>query len=509
MPEEEKTQDPIKHSFLIAGEPESNLALDDIPEDVSIPEPKDSLKEAEEQWRHNRSFAALSREELQDEGEDGDDDKDKDDEDKDQGKDQSQSEDSEASTEGDKPEGEPEKPKKKVKFKSPFEESEEPESEEKDYSHQRMSEETKSPESTPEDDPFGYTDDDKELIASLPPTAKDSLEFWQEAEQVDPKYKGYAKRQLEYIRGHKEKVAELRAEDPEADVRENPKYTAWVQKNKLQLSPSEKRRLDREIVINEAKKRLAEEQGKDIEELRSWKEQQEFERKNGPELQRRSQQFTSNLVNEFEKIAEEPMKLFREKLEESGDPNIAGKAMSEAYPDEANIIARNHSEGKAMADELLRVRMGFVQPDIQNNSMHRQLAERIQAQEQAMLKPSMKQYRERNGKTFAPAYEYEQMSPEEKRGHWTFSDTDVLNFLSAETLQKTQKDLENHKKNVERILSRYGKMEKRAQKSSQTKKGQEPEDNPRHEGADSPTSTKRASSEEESGTGSRLLDWNF
>lgn len=512
MDENEKTDktntedNPIKHSFLIAGEPESNLDMDKVPD-----EEQDIHEKAEEEWRSTRSFAGLSsieddeKDDKEADGKDGEE----------EPEDSKKTPDNEKGVE-DQEAAEPEKKsKKKVKFKNPFDEEKAPEPEDGEPFDQKEAEPTKDqkqPEQEQdkeEPDAFGYTDEDKSLLNALPPSAKESVEFWQDAENADPKYKGYAKRQLDYLRKHKDKVDELRDKDPDTPIEENPQYVTWVKRNKPSITGAEKRRLDREIVINEAKKRLKEEQGKDIEDLRSWKEQQEFERKNGPELEKRSQQFASNLVNELEKVADEPMKLFREKLEETGDPTKAGQAMSESFPDEAEIIARNHRAGKTMADELLKLRMGFKKPDLENNEMHKTLAQRIVAQEQAMMKPNMKSKRQRDGKMFVPASQFAQMDDAQRSKHWTYSDNEILNFLSAETLHRTQRDLENHKKNVDRILQRYGKSKNSAQNTSKSS-SENKEEKPRHEGADSPASSRRSSGEgKDEGSGSKLINWDF
>lgn len=485
-------EDPIVSSFLLAGEDELNLEGTPTEEELE----KSTQEEAERDYLESRSIGSLEVDESE------------------------QSEEPSNPDEGGDPPKEdpgPEggKPKKKVKFKDPFEEEEEEQSPTPD-APQSPKEDDPPPQDSPKEEQTGITDEDREFVSKLPPEAQESIEFWRDAEQVDERYKGFAKKQIEYIKQHSAFTRKLRDDDPHTPLEENPKYVSWVKQNKPTITRAERRRLDREIVVHEAEKRLAEKQGKTLEEIQEWKRQQELEREHGPKIQERSSQFSSNLVNELEKVpgAEEPMKFFREQLEELKDPAAASQKMQEEYPDEAQIIFRNHQRGHQMASELLRLRSGISRPDLENNPIHKELASRIVAQEQAMMKPNMKDHRVREGKSFVPAAQLAQMKPEEREKHWTFSDREILNFLSRETLFRTQKELEKHNENVQRILSKYGKTQNRNQKRNEsgqfTSEKQNNDDAPRHEGADSPSSTARASSGDESSSrADRLLNWDF
>lgn len=502
----ETAPDPVQFSFLLSGEPQKKLDLDQVPSDDELAsegdepkkeEPKLSDEEiAEEEWRSSHSIGSIPPKPKKDEGEPGDEEQ--------AAKKPPQEKPAEAGK------------KKKVKFRNPFEDTKAKEPEVREQEQLPAVSEEQPPANTahPEDGPYSITQEEySNIVERLPQEARESVEFWLDAEEADPRYKGFAKKQINYIRSLSQKVKQLREEDPDTPLDENPKYRAWVKQNKPAVPAKEIDRLKKEIVINEAKRRVKEETSKEVEDLRQWKDQQEREKeiqKKLPALQQKSGTFAKVLIEELTKVpeAEEPMTLFNQKLAELKDPVKAAEAMAEEYPEEANIITRNHAQSKAIADEFLKVRMGIVKPDPETNRLHSLIAERVIAQEDAMMSPEMKSRRIRDGKMFTPAYQYRQMNPEERARHWTFNDEEVLNFLSAEAIHRTRRELSDNKKRINLLIQKYGNR-KAANRADQQERKQQAANRPRHVGTDSPSSTPRTASNQETPQKSRLLHWDF
>lgn len=488
----------------MAGEPERKLDFDVTPsEDELQLKQREEEEKAEEEWRSSRSFGSLKSVEPEERPEEP----------------PPPASSGEAKEE---PPAEDKPKKKKVRFKEPTPASTVPAVTAAATQPQPPTQPEPTPDKPKQSDST-LSDEDWNFVEKLPPEAKESVRFWSEAEEADQKYQGYAKKQVEYIRQHQSKVQQLREESPDVPIEENPKYVAWVKQNKPSAPRVEIKRLEKEIVINEAKKRLMQEQGRDLDELRQWKNKQEIEKTHLPVVMEKSVSFSKSLVDEVGKIPEaaEAMQLFKAKIDELKDPVKAGEVMAEEYPEEAAIIARNHRYTKTMADEFLRLRTGIAQPNVRYDNagnpigdpLHHQIADRVIAQEQAMLKPEMQAKRVRGGKQFATRQQLLSLPPEQRDNYWTFSDDEVLSFFSAEALARTKKELVDNKKRIELLIQKYGKDKKTVSRDDQSAVSSSTltasTNKPRHKGTDSPSSSQRAEQTDSSPRKSRLINWDF
>lgn len=484
--ENENENDPVKFSFLIAGEPEQKLDLESTPSEEDLAN-KETL-DAEEEWRNSRSIAAVPDREKQNED--------------------TEKEPAETAEDSDSKESKPDsKERKKVKFKKKQPQFQQPQQEAQHTEAAPLNEEVP----TAEEDPSQLTTAEQEFIDKLPEEAKKSINFWKDAESVDPKYKGYAKRQINYIKQLSQKVQELRDQDPDLPIAENPKYIAWVKNNKPSINKSEIERLKEEIIIKRAEERVSQKQESKLQEFENWKRQQEIEKTQGPIYQKQRAQISNELTDAISNLPEatEVMGLYRKTLAESNDSEKAIQAMREEYPEESAIIAQHYSQGKAMIDNLLAVRMGLVSKEninLKQGSLHKEIASRILAQEQAMITdPRLKGKLIKDGKKFATTKQLQAMSPAERQKHWTFSTDDLVSFFKQETVARTKKELLRHKKFIDRVLTKYGSKTKPQSGDDQTGNM----DAPRHKGADSPSSSQRSPSKEKGSSVSKILDWDF
>lgn len=509
---QEEAQDPVSFSFLM-GAPDDKLDLDNTPTEEELE------KKAEEEFLSRKSFGGL--------GSVPEDEFKKSSEEPDEG---GQGSDTEDTKEEDKPESDEEKkPKKKKKVS--FQDTEDsdsaaspapapaptPQQQPQESQAQAQAQQGRQQESQPSEEgyDFGITDEDRAFLDTLPEDAKETVGFWADAEVVDEKYAGFAKKQIDYLRKHEEKAQEFQDADPDTPLEENHKYIAWVKRNKPSIPQREVKRLELDIIAKEAELRAEQKFKPEIEELRQWRERQEFERENMPKLRQKAQGFSQQLMQSINGIeeAKEVFDHYNNALKENdGDTRKAMQAISERFPEETQILNNTFQVGNALAGELIQLRMGFKNPDPQGNQAHATLAKFIQERENAMINnPQMQQYRKRNGKDFAPAHVFRQMPPEQQEKHWTFTTDDLLMFINAESKNRAQAAIQQHKQRVQDYIKRYGNPETQAQEQQKQNKEKPEGDEPRHQGVDAPGSSQRqpGSGEEAKSTGSRLLHWDF
>jgi hypothetical protein len=511
----EEGVDPVTASFFTS-EPEPDMK--------DVPTEEELEKQARRDLLRGKSFGSLGSVDFEKEGaalrDDEDDEEEQEDE---EGKKAGEAEEPEGDPEDKAPEEEAPKPKKKVSFRKPDEFTPPPPEDPKPKPEAKA-----EPEPEPEaDDPLSdITDEDKAYIESLPEEAAETVAFLVDAAWVDPQYKGMAKKQLEYLRNHQAKVDELEAEDPDGDITENPRYIAWVKRNKPHIPAREVKRLEREIILKEAELRaeqkLEQKYKPQIEEQKKWRERQE----KLPQAQKQSVSYSKSLIDTLTGLeeAKEPMEIYQKAMEEEGDPGKAFEAMQKEYPDEAEILLNAYRPASALGQELIAVRTGLK--DVQakwdekgnpiGNRLHHELLDRIEAQEEAMKKESMAQYRVRDGRTFLPTREFRQLPADKRDKYWTFSTQDILTFLQAEARSRASKNLKSHQERVARYVERYGGKKPVAKKPDKPAPEKTPEkappassDGPRKKGVDSPTPEQsRPSGEEAKSSAASLVDWD-
>ena len=485
--------DPVALSYFM-GEPEPDLENIPTEDDLAKKRVVDEHAQAKRDQLKTKSFGSLGSvdfDELGDEDKGGEPEKNADD---------GEAGDGEAGKEP-TPEG---KKKKKVTFRKPPEETEPEEYQPPEDQYTAPQEETEV--SFAE----AISDDDKDFLKSQPEEAVDSVAFYMDAEWVDPAYKGAASRQLEYLKKHAEKIRELEEEDPEVDLTESSKYISWVKNNKPQISNRERRRLEQEIITKEAEirveQRLESKYRAEIDESRNWRERQE----KLPKVQQQSQGFAKTMLSTLGAVPEatESMGVFNKVFKETGDVNKAAEAMKTQYPEETEILGTTNRVALALGSELISLKSGVRQLDLQGNRLHQELVNRINAREKAMVDPKMKDKRVRGGKSFVRAYDYQRMAPDQRQKHWTFSTEDMLGFIREEATQQVRKRLKAHKDHIASVLQKYGKNPPASKIPTNKPPVKKAEDQPRHQGTDSPASAPRQASGTGDSNASRLVDWD-
>lgn len=356
----------------------------------------------------------------------------------------------------------------------------------------------------PEEDPFAS---EKEFISTLSPAEKQSLEIWKYAEKLDPQYKGRAKRQLEYIKAHREESEKFLKEDPETPLKENPDYVDWVNKNRPKVDPDEFSVLGQEYLVykasREAEKRV-EEKYKPLKE-----KVKEFE--NRPKLQESVSKYTGHLIDFL------PEDLNKAYKEAGNDPEKI-KEIHEKFPLETAVAGNEFRKAQALGKSLMELRLGFKSFD-EKDPVQKELAESVVRFGQQMLQhPDGDKVLVQDGKKFVPRERFNELPAEEQKKHWTFTDQDVLELLATDMEIRIKKGIEIEKKRQEDLVKNTLKSRGLpAEEIERILKGananEKPEEKPVKKGPRAtsphripPSRTPGSSAPSKSGGGSSLLD---
>jgi len=263
--------------------------------------------------------------------------------------------------------------------------------------------------------------EEREFIESLNDDEKFSLHFYSEAEQVDPKYKGLRTKQLEYLKKNREKIEELRKEDPHTPIGENPDYLAFVEQEQPKLSPWQVE----EVRMGIATRRVRQEQQGDLQEIKAAQRRQEVM----PEVERELGQFDLSLTGQ---LPEPMLKTFNTAAKEGG-ATAAVQKLSEEFPEETESVLRVYQEIQDEARAVIKTHRGVEAYDPSNPVHERAGSKIIEWEQQVKRGKGMEKYRTNpNGQRFATFQEYASMSPEERPKHFTLSTQQVLTMLAAD-----------------------------------------------------------------------------
>lgn len=235
------------------------------------------------------------------------------------------------------------------------------------------------------------------------------------AEQRYPqRYPGHAKRVLEYIRKHKQFVKTQEQENPDVSFdQSNTAYQRFLEANRPTITSSERKRLERERLLEEAasiaERRLAGKTKKLEEEV----------------TQLKATPLVERTINDFKSLVKEIMP-------KEDDPIVLEKA------EEMTGLAV--TAGK----EYLLLSSQLKQFDTKNET-HKWLADFIKEQGELYVQSKHESLR-RGGKSFLPRHQFNNLPADERAKHFSFSDEDVLQLIAvnakaaAEFHAKTERD---------------------------------------------------------------------
>jgi hypothetical protein len=270
-------------------------------------------------------------------------------------------------------------------------------------------------------------------------------------------YKGKSKQFREFFKKNKEFVEKRMAEDDFYDPSSDEQYSQFVQKNKPQFSRSDEDKVYREMILEEADRRINKKTSERIAQL-----EQQLKRQ---EVLPKVNQAKAN----FRKIAQQTVvpKEFQKEFSEGGQEAVA--KFAEDNPLEYQILERNTQELLKYSDSLTEI---FLDPstqlDIAGNAMHKHLNDWLNGEQDNFIKSGQTQ--QDDGRVFMRRERYFQL-PENKRSeYYTWSDNDLLKLLALRFGDKVNAEIKHHREQMEKA----GYTRVKPQEATQPQQQQQP-----------------------------------
>lgn len=270
-------------------------------------------------------------------------------------------------------------------------------------------------------------------------------------------YKGKSKQFRDFFKKNKEFVEKRMAEDDFYDPSSDEQYSQFVQKNKPQFSRADEDKVYREMILEEADRRINKKTSERIEQL-----EQQLKRQ---EVLPRVNQAKAN----FRKVAQQTVvpEEYQKEFAEGGQEAVT-KFASE-NPLEYQILERNTQELLQFSDALTEI---FLDPstqlDVAGNPMHKHLNDWLNGEQNNFIKSGQTQ--QEDGRVFMRRERYFQL-PEDKRSeYYTWSDNDLLKLLALRYGDKVNAEIKHHREQMEKA----GYTRVKPQEESQPQQQQQP-----------------------------------
>lgn len=130
-----------------------------------------------------------------------------------------------------------------------------------------------------------------------------------------------------------------------------------------------------------------------------------------------------------------------------------------ADPIRAPIVAQAATAAANLSSEVVKLYNGVVKHDPKNNPMHQHIAEFGSEMEQRMKQVDPKKWvdsRGRKQQDFVTSVEYQKLSREERRTHWTFDQQDMVELMTLDLQSEAQKIISAEESKIEAFAKRRG-----------------------------------------------------
>jgi len=294
-----------------------------------------------------------------------------------------------------------------------------------------------------DEDTYRPSDEDVEFMNELIPEEKVVYEKILYADnRIGGEYKGKAKQFKEFFKKNKEFIDKKISEDDFYDPSSDEDYRKFVEKNKPNFNRVDEDKVYREMILEEADRRINKKTAEKITQL----ERQLRKQQTMPRINQAKAMFRKTAQGMIPKDVNEKIVSSENGLKEFAENN----------PLEYQILERNTQEMLQYSDALTDI---FLDPDIEidveNNPMHKHLNEWINAQQDQFIKTGQTQLED--GRTFMRRERYYQL-PENKRSeYYTWDDNAILNLLAFTFRDRMQAELEHHRQAMEK--AGYRKVE--------------------------------------------------
>lgn len=303
------------------------------------------------------------------------------------------------------------------------------------------------------------TAEDRTFIATLPPELQESVDFWEEAESVDPeKYKGKLSQQLNYLKGYQAEVDRLREEEGEDfDPETSADLRRWVQK---QERPRASFRDQQQVIQKKIQKEIGDrEQQKEQQRAAQDKIAQER-----PKIEKLISDFSDDIAAD---IPGDVLATYTEAMKSEEDSEAALNAVADEHgPSVAEAIRTSINSNADLAEAFVGLTRGVEAYD-PKNPVHGKTVEKVVELGRLMLEdPKLEPLRTKaDGRKFMPReiYYSRETSDEVRAKHFTFTEDQVLKLLGDQAKRNLKTTMESaieiEKKRAERLAKRYHGVE--------------------------------------------------
>ena len=292
--------------------------------------------------------------------------------------------------------------------------------------------------STEQEDVYKPDEEEQEFINDLIPEERSVYEKILYADKrMGGEYEGKSKEFKAFIKKNKEFVEKRMKEDDFYDPSADEQYTEFVQKNKPQFTRADEDKVHKEMILEEADRRINKKTNERIQQLEAQLKKYE--------VMPKINQAKAN----FRKIAQQTVvpNEYQKEFAEGGEEAI--KKFSESNPLEYQILERNTQELLQLSDVLTEL---FLDPsaqlDIGGNKVHKYLHDWLNTEQDNFIKSGQTQ--QEDGRVFMRRERYYQL-PEDKRSeYYTWSDNDLLKLMALRYGDKVNNEIATHREQMEK-----------------------------------------------------------
>lgn len=346
-------------------------------------------------------------------------------------------------------EAEPEKAEPKKKKLRKVVDPEVPEDVRKQPSYQVEPEDTYEPDA-----------EEQEFMEDLVPEERTVYEKILYADQrLGGEYKGKSKEFKTFFKKNKEYVEKKMKEDDFYDPSGDEQYADFVQKNKPKFTRLDEDKVHKEMILEEADRRINKKTSERISQLESQLKKYE--------VMPRINQAKAN----FRKIAQDTVvpDEFRKEFSEGGEDAI--KKFSENNPLEYQILDRNTQELLQFSDTLTEIFLDpSMQLDVTGNETHKYLNDWLNAEQSNFIKSGQTQ--QEDGRVFMRRERYYQLPENKRTEYYTWSDNDLLKLMAIRYGDKVNSEIQQHRAQMEK--AGYTRVQGQPQVPQQAKPAPKP-----------------------------------
>lgn len=288
------------------------------------------------------------------------------------------------------------------------------------------------------EDKFVPSNEDAEFMDELVPEERAIFEKVLYADnRMGGDYKGKSKQFKQFFKKNKEFVEKKMAEDDFYDPSTDDQYVEFVKSNKPKFTRIDEDNVYREMILEEADRRLEKKTQSKISKL-----EQQLKKY---EVMPKVNQAKAN----FRKVAQQTVvpEEFQKEFREGGEDAV--KKFAESNPLEYQILDRNTKELLQFSDALTDI---FLDPsaqlDIAGNETHKYLNDWLNSEQDNFIKSGQTQ--QEDGRVFMRRERYYQL-PEGKRSeYYTWSDNDLLKIMALRYGDKVNSEIKHHRDQMEK-----------------------------------------------------------